>query len=245
MVSTAAGAKRLSIVPLLDGPLEAVETMSLGIAGVGYEIDLTAPDAARLREAIADFITHGQQGPTSKSRTPVGAGGAARFIDATMDKVRQLLTTRAASSPELLTSEPDALAEHMVASIPTRNAYDDLVGPFYDTSGLRKWLGLSRQALASRVDAGSLLACPTQDGQLVYPAWQFRSDGTTVPHLPTIIKILRPAIASPWTIATWLRAPSEATGGLDAVTWLTDGGDPGLILAEARDDAARWAHLLD
>ena len=243
MASTAVGRKRSSTAPHPDNPVEAVETVSFGHGGVGYEIDLTAPNAARLREAINEFVEHGRQGLTpSKDRTPVVSGGTARFVDATIDVVRQLLTSRAVSSPELLTSEPEALAEHMVASIPTRNAYDDLVGPFYDTSGLRKWLGLSRQALASRVEAGSLLACPTQDGQLVYPAWQFRPDGTAVPHLSSIIKILRASAASPWTIATWLRAPSEATGGRDAVTWLTGGGDPELILAEARDDAARWAH---
>lgn len=221
----------------------ATETVSFGFDGAKYEVDLSLPNAVRLREALEDFVKDQHQQPmAASSRTPSPQAGVARFIDATTDMVRRLLSLRTATSSDLLTSEPAALAERMVASIPTRHEYDQLVGPFYDTTGLRKWLSLSRQALAARVEAGSLLACTTQDGSLVYPAWQFRPDGTTVPHLPALIKILRKSAATPWTVATWLRAPGgEAVNGMDAVSWLAGGGDPAPLLAEARDDAARWA----
>lgn len=80
----------------------------------------------------------------------------------------------------------------MVASIPVRHRHDTVLGPAYDTTGLRKWLGLTRQAVAWRVRGGSRLACATGDGQLVYSAWQIRNDGTTVPQLAAVRKIQRP-----------------------------------------------------
>lgn len=76
----------------------------------------------------------------------------------------------------------------MVASIPVRHRHDTVLGPVYDTTGLRKWLGLTRQALAWRVRGGSRLACATEDGQLVYSAWQIRNDGTTVSQLAAVTK---------------------------------------------------------
>ncbi len=77
-----------------------------------------------------------------------------------------------------------------------------------------------------------IAAClPTEDGQLVYPAWQSRSDGTTVPHLPAITKILRLQAATPWTMATWLRtAGGNGLDRMDAVSWLDDGREPEPIL---------------
>ena len=212
-------------------PMGDTETVRFGLRGKGYEIDLRAPDARKLRRALEDFVSG--SGRSSASAT---------VAELTAAKVEQLLTSRTVEAPELADADPTLLAERMIASIPARHVYDALVGPFYDTTGLRKWLGLTRQALASRVRAGSLLACPTQDNQLVYPAWQFRADGSTVPHLAEVIKILRRSASSPWTIATWLRTPdSQSTDGLDAVSWLNAGGDVQIIIEAARDDAARWA----
>jgi len=207
-----------------------VDLVSVRINGKAYEIDLLDPNGVALYEALLDFAS--QMTALTPSRT------RAESVGAVAARVGELLEYR----DDLLGDDPSALAERMVASIPTRHEYDAVAGPFYDTAGLRKWLGISRQALAARVAAGSLLACPTQEGQLVYPAWQFQPDGTTVAHLAEVIKILRPAAATPWTVATWLRTPGgENVEGADAVTWLSNGGDVTPILAEAREDAARWA----
>ncbi len=216
-------------------PMGDTETIRFGLRGKGYEIDLRAPDARRLRRALEDFVS-------GSGRSSASSSASATVAELTAAKVEELLTSRTVAAPELADADPTLLAERMIASIPTRHVYDALVGPFYDTTGLRNWLGLTRQALASRVRAGSLLACPTQDNQLVYPAWQFRADGSTVPHLAEVIKILRRSASSPWTIATWLRSPdSQSTDGLDAVSWLNAGGDVQVIIEAARDDAARWA----
>lgn len=44
----------------LDGS-EATETVSFGLDGTSYEIDLNAENAAKLREALAVYIGHGRK----------------------------------------------------------------------------------------------------------------------------------------------------------------------------------------
>jgi len=223
-----------------------LETVSFGLDGAHYEIDLDPRGAKQLRAELHVFITCARSPARStspRSKVQTGPTPTVSIAEATAAKVLGLLASRASDANDPLnSSDPTELASRMVASIPTTHSYNALVGPFYNTSGLRTWLGLKRQALAARVSAGSLLACPTEDGRLVYPAWQFNSDGTVVPHLRDVIKILQATAASSWTIALWLRAPGgDNVDGLDAVTWLCAGKDPTPILVEARDDAARWA----
>ncbi len=157
-------------------------------------------------------------------------------------ELQSYLTDRVKVDPGLVEEDPAAVAELMVGGLPVRHALDDIVGPFYDTAGLTKWLGVTRQALDARVTRGSLLMCPLADGSRAYPAWQFRRDGTTVPHLPEVIPVLRAGAQSPWTVGIWLRTPLPEFGGEDAVSWLDTGRDAGLVMAAAREDAARWAH---
>lgn len=44
----------------LDGG-KAAETVSFGVDGVGYEIDLSVKNAKALRKALAEFVTAGRQ----------------------------------------------------------------------------------------------------------------------------------------------------------------------------------------
>jgi hypothetical protein len=143
--------------------------------------------------------------------------------------------------PAIADTDPAELAEQLLAAVPTRHDLDRLTGPFYDTAGLTKWLDVSRQALDDRTKKGTLLMCPLQDGTRVYPAWQFRNDRTTVPHLAALLKILRVGAESPWTVATWLRTPLSQLDGVDPVSWLDRGGEPEAVLAVARADADRWS----
>jgi hypothetical protein len=76
--------------------------------------------------------------------------------------------------------DPDDLA---AGALPASHPFDAVIGPFYDTTGLTKWLGVSRQALHQRVKVGSILGCPLDDGAIVYPAWQFVDNDATAPGL--------------------------------------------------------------
>ena len=66
----------------IDGS-KAVETVSFGVDGVGYEIDLNAKNAKTLRKVLGDFVAAGRQ---VKAAVPSSAGrGAARAKSAGPD----------------------------------------------------------------------------------------------------------------------------------------------------------------
>ncbi len=136
------------------------------------------------------------------------------------------------------------IAESWAAQLPlTPSPLEELTGPFYDTPSLRKWLGVTRQALDSRARHGSILALMTGDGTRVYPAWQWRADKSTVPHLAEVLPPLLAGSHDPWTVALWMTAPVDWGDGREvpAWKWLDEDLDPTPVLDEARADGARWA----
>lgn len=136
--------------------------------------------------------------------------------------------------------DPDELAARVAASTPLApSPWEEIAGPFYDTAGLTTWLGISRQALSDRVKHVSILGVRTDDGQWVYPAWQFSADRRPIPQLAELLRILSSGTDDRWTWLLWLCAP-DAYGRL-AYERLAAGDDPAELLAEARADAARWA----
>lgn len=136
------------------------------------------------------------------------------------------------------------VAETWAEQLPlTPSPLEDLTGPFYDTPSLRKWLGVTRQALDSRARHGSILALTTGDGARVYPAWQWRTDKSTVPHLGEVLPLLLAGSRDPWTAALWMTSPVDWGDGraVPAWKWLDEDRDPTSVLNEARADGARWA----
>ncbi|UZF48170.1 hypothetical protein [Rhodococcus rhodochrous] len=147
---------------------------------------------------------------------------------------------RAAGVPAEVFDDVESIARSMAAALPTSHIYDQLVGPFYDTGGLTRWWGVSRQAVNKAVAADSVIACRLADGQWVYPTWQFMDTGTVHPHLIALWKTLR-AGADPWTCAVWLRSRQPELGDRSASDWIAEGYPLGPALALARADAQRWA----
>lgn len=131
------------------------------------------------------------------------------------------------------------------AVLPPTNLLDEQVGPFYDTSGVRSWAGVSRQAVSGKVQRNRLIACQLEDGTWVYPTWQFEDDGTTNADLITVWRTLRgPADqphADPWSCALWMRAPHPSLDGLTPVDWINRGNEVEAVETLARQIAARWA----
>jgi hypothetical protein len=147
------------------------------------------------------------------------------------------------SDEDLVHIDPKQVAERAAALIPTPHPFAQL-GPFYPTSAVSKWLGITRQALDQRVRARKLLGCPTADGgQRVYPVWQFTDHGRAIPHLATVLDTLHGSIDDPWSWATWLAAPVPGRlEGMTAYQWLAQGRDAETVLTEARRTASRLAH---
>lgn len=137
--------------------------------------------------------------------------------------------------------DPEQIADAMVAALPLGHAFDQITGPFYDTSGLTRWLGVSRQALHQKVARHALLACPLDDGGVVYPTWQFLDNGATVPSLPDVLATLTEGSDDRWLIALWLRAPSDDLDGAGPADWLRQGGDPRRVIEAAGRVASSWA----
>lgn len=66
------------LVDDVDGS-EASETVTFGMDGVAYEIDLSAENAAKLRDAVAPFVGHARRvgGRKASGRRASAAGGPA------------------------------------------------------------------------------------------------------------------------------------------------------------------------
>ncbi|WP_104132317.1 hypothetical protein [Cryobacterium sp. M91] len=127
---------------------------------------------------------------------------------------------------------------------PATAALDAAVGPFYDTAGLSRWLGVSRQAIHKRIGK-TLLAVHTEKNDILYPAFQFTEDGDTLPHLMDAARTLSTGLADEWSIAMWLNTPVDDLDGRSIVECLraADGGaaDVDAALAFARAEASRLA----
>lgn len=137
--------------------------------------------------------------------------------------------------------DPEDIADAMVAALPLGHVFDEISGPFYDTSGLVRWLGISRQALHQKVARHAILACPLDDGGVVYPTWQFLDSGATIPSLTEVLTTLADGTDDAWMIALWMRAPSEHLDGDCPSEWLRKGHDPQRVLTTARQMASSWA----
>lgn len=129
-----------------------------------------------------------------------------------------------------------------LAAVPRAHLYDDVVGPFYDLTGVHRILGgVSRQAIHDRVKRGTLLQVRTSDQALLYPTFQF--DGTDIaPRLRQVLARLRATDVDGWTIATWFSTPSAELDGSTPREVLEQPGAPVEPVEQAATAAARrWA----
>ncbi len=68
-------AQRVNVVLVddIDGS-EAAETVTFGLDGAQYEIDLSADNADKLREALAPYVGHGRRAGGRRRSSGGGAG---------------------------------------------------------------------------------------------------------------------------------------------------------------------------
>lgn len=152
---------------------------------------------------------------------------------------RTFAAAAAAGVPAETFADVEAIADAMSAALPSAHVYDRVVGPFYDTAGLTRWWRVSRQAVSKKVATNAVIACRLEDGQWVYPTWQFTDSGAVHPALVEVWRILRGG-ADAWTCALWLRTPQESLDGQCAADWLLADGPVDAVRAAARADAQRW-----
>lgn len=137
------------------------------------------------------------------------------------------------------------IANSMTRLLPTQKQAAELdmaakAGPFYQTSTVVEWLGVTRQALSKRAAKRELLAVQDEEGRIYYPDRQFMSDGTVVPGLRQVLDTLATGTPVKWTWALWLAGTSRALNGQTPWAALHNGEVEEVLTAAARD-AARWA----
>jgi hypothetical protein len=183
---------------------------------------------------------------TPRTRT---ANDVDALADALADAVRTRVLARQgelrAQGRTLDLTEVDDLADRMLAALPRVHPLDEPLGPFYDTGGLVAWLGISRQALFDRVRRGTVLACRTLDGHLVYPSLQFGRNGQVRPGVQEAVGAFTRRGIDGWTVGTWLTTPSAVFEGHSAVDYLvvhrSSAAAVRWVAQCAVEDAARWA----
>lgn len=153
---------------------------------------------------------------------------------------RTFADARVHGVPAEVFADIEAIAASMTSALPTGHIYDQLVGPFYNTSGLTQWWGVSRQAVAKAASTRAVIACQLDGGRWVYPTWQFSDSGTVYPDLLTLWSTLC-AEADAWTCATWLRSPLAVLDDRSSVQWVAEGRSIEPVLELARAAARRWA----
>ena len=169
-------------------------------------------------------------------------------LDALTQALRARLEVRAAElaaqGRRLDLDDVDDLADRMLAALPNVHPLDQPLGPFYDTTGLLAWLGISRQALFDRVRRGTVLACRTADGHLVYPSLQFGRNGAVRPGIQDAVGAFTRRGADGWSVGAWLTTPSDVFEGHSAVDYLVVHRSSAAAVARvaeaARADAAAW-----
>jgi hypothetical protein len=107
------------------------------------------------------------------------------------------------------------------------------VGPLVTTSRLEDLLRCSRQAINERVRNRRILALPTDKGDHLYPLWQFGPTSQPLPGIAEMLETFADAVATPWTIASWLVANEPELDGRAPIEALRS-GDTTTALAAAR-----------
>jgi hypothetical protein len=133
-----------------------------------------------------------------------------RFLDRATARFRSELETLAAehgrAGIELrgLLGDPDDFATRAVhATVPHPGPWDELVGPFTRSKGVQRRLNISRQAVAAKAARRRLLRVLTEDGEHLYPLWQF--DGPrALAGLPEVLSLFPEDAVDGWTLAGWL-----------------------------------------
>jgi len=123
----------------------------------------------------------------------------------------------------------------------------DQLGPYYDTQGLMRRWGVSRQAVSKRHLGGSLLALTADDGKVLFPVWQFKPGSESYPipieAIAEVREILSERNTDPLSQAIWLTAPVFGRGPskLPAYRLLNDARGAMVVRSAARAEVIRLA----
>ena len=119
--------------------------------------------------------------------------------------------------------------------------WNEVLGPFFDDAGLRRWKSLTDEALVQLLEIGAVFYVTTADGTRLFPKFQFDDEGQPLPHLAEIWPLLRTAYGE-WDAASWLNIPMPDEDRRRTAAEVLRTGDPteiAEVLTQARRDLNR------
>lgn len=183
--------------------------------------DLTGVDAKfsddRLRTTLLQIKQHGPS-ETWLETAALIADNFLQSLVASSDIIEKL-------SPDEALGLAHSAAEGVLASA----RWSQVVGDRIDTTAVTQLLGISRQALAKRQTAGSVIGLPGHSTTW-YPTWQFdREAGEVRSEVRDIVGAFRDRLdnVDPFLIAAWATTPQEEDlDGLTPEHWIRLRRDP-------------------
>lgn len=173
------------------------------------------------------------------------AGTMARsFAAVASESFRETLEELGLTKPAAELGTPEELGRRAALAAAAEATWKDHLGPLLDANRVQQLLGVkSRQAVSDLGARRRLLSLPQSGRRVVYPAFQFASNGRPFGVLPRLLAEFdtRRAVASPWTIASWFVTPQPLLGRWTPARWLKAGRDPEKVVGAARRAAARMA----
>lgn len=171
------------------GAMGSVAFSSPPVGGASYLVD--DPRVA-LREAALALVV--RQVAVLLRGLPLERVAAALRDDAPDAAVAALLADVALEQSAARREDPIALA--VQRGTRRKRELLERAGGAFSTADVAERLGISRQAIEKRRQAGSLLGVRTAGGEWVYPVAQFASDGAPLAGLSDVIGAFQ--IESPW-----------------------------------------------
>ena len=127
-----------------------------------------------------------------------------------------------------------AVVDDILAADADDRAWVEQLGPALRGVTVARMLGVSPQRVSSHT---GLLRLTMRSGHVGYPLFQFVG-GRQLDGIADIVRLLRPVVATEWTIASWLTSPNADLRGETPVDFLQVGGDRELTIAAAERFAA-------
>ncbi|MGH9917853.1 MAG: hypothetical protein ACRD6W_03110, partial [Nitrososphaerales archaeon] len=165
-------------------------------------------------------------------------GSDKRYFDELVDELCRLIGQSSSTPVADEFGSPQVAARRIVEMLPKSSPWAPIAGPVYRTGQLQELLGISRQAIADRTKRRTLFALHTDDGHVVYPAFQFEGPDV-LDGMSAVLRAVGDSIDE-WTLLSWLRTPQPRLGA-NVIDYLSGGGDLPLAVEAAQRAAERWS----
>jgi hypothetical protein len=156
--------------------------------------------------------------------TPPEANGQEPWLRASATQESQRSSNPGSGAPSVAGADTSPASDSRpgseAAAIAADEAWGELIGSAWSLEQVAWLLDTSIEAVQDR----DLLALRQRDGSTVWPCEQFQN-GRPICGVEDVVRILRPRVATTWTIGSWLFSPNQDLHRQSPVDLLRDGDD--------------------